>query len=426
MSKLIRQAISVIFRCNEEIFIIRRQNFLRSFPGYTAFPGGKKDKSDQCLLSTVHREMQEELDYQIGPDKKVILIAKATSPEFNPIRFETYFYLIDLLEKPVFEVDTNEAASFFWVKPEKIILDFMNGKILLIPPIQKIIQRLIEAKIDFIDLNKDRINPEHVPSVEAIYGIKQLMPLSNTIPPADRTNAFLVGDIEKIIIDPSPRDEYEFNKLCTTIGPITISFVLISHHHPDHHQFANTLARKYSCPIWISKDSYERILNKSMTYFDGIKVNFLKEGDIVATWLNQPVRAYAIPGHDEGHFGFAPDLMDWFIVGDLFQGVGTVVVGGAEGNMTKYIKSLKRVIKLCPRCVIPSHGIALGGTDILQKTLKHRLLRENQIFELIQKGKGIDEILDIIYFNIPPEVLIYARANIISHLNKLKEDGLIS
>ena len=93
--------------------------------------------------------------------------------------------------------------------------------------------------------------------------------------------------------------------------------------------------------------------------------------------------------------------------------------------MQKYLESLRKVISMKPSCVIPSHGIALGGTFILEKTLKHRMLREKQIFELHTKGLSIDEILNLIYFNIPKQVIKYARKNIESHLDKLKIEGRI-
>ena len=61
------------------------------------------------------------------------------------------------------------------------------------------------------------------------------------------------------------------------------------------------------------------------------------------------------------------------MAGDLFQGVGTVVIGEPEGNMQTYMETLKKVIKLNPKCVFPSHGIALGGSHILQKNLVTRI-----------------------------------------------------
>jgi hypothetical protein len=76
-----------------------------------------------------------------------------------------------------------------------------------------------------------------------------------------------------------------------------------------------------------------------------------------------------------------------------------------------------------PDCVIPSHGIAMGGVNILQKTLDHRLLREQQVKELSEKGKSLDEILHVLYFNLPQNLHRYARANIKAHLERLKRSN---
>ena len=91
--------------------------------------------------------------------------------------------------------------------------------------------------------------------------------------------------------------------------------------------------------------------------------------------------------------------------------------------MAKYMDSLQKVIDLDPKCVVPSHGVALGGTNILQKTMEHREMREKQILKLFKLGKNINQILDEIYFNIPSKVRKYAAANIQSHLKKLRSEG---
>lgn len=425
MSKSIRKAVSVIFRCGEKIFIIKRQNYLRAFPGYTAFPGGKKDKEDIDLETTVRREILEELNFEIPPTKKIVQIAKATSPDFNPIRFETYFYLIDLEEVPLFHVDENEFAMFEWIFPKDILFEYTQGKRLIVPPIKMVIDRLVSKNEDFIDFDEKRFDAHSVPSIETIYGLKQIMPLSNTIFPATRTNSFLFGEKIRTLVDPSPKNEEELEKLIKTLENESIDQILITHHHGDHHQFSPQLATFLNVKILISEDSYQRILKKSKNYFKNNSIQFLKDGDIIGDWQNQNIIAHHIPGHDEGHFALAPENLAWMIVGDLFQGIGTVVVGGDEGDMLKYMRSLEKVILMRPACVIPSHGIALGGTDMIEKTLKHRKLREKQVLELTLEGKTIDQILNLIYFNIPEGVLKYAKANINSHLEKLKKEQKI-
>ncbi len=427
-------AVSAIFHKRGTIYTITRANHLKAFPGYTSFPGGKVDKEDhaqnfsETLRKTLEREMQEELGIdlkeleRVGVIANIKQVAKATSPNFNPYIYETYFYLIELTEEVTFIEDAGEIAESFWSTPAEILNKFNTGSLLMIYPIRKFIEELSLGNTDYIDFDQQR--DLDIPMIEPKKNLLQIMPTSNTLPPATRTNAFLIGDKRKILIDPSPGSEQEYLKLKKTLSMFDIENILLTHHHGDHHENAPRLARELAVPILISSDSYERCLKVfGKNYFESCLVQFLSEGDQVTSWLGSPVKIYEVPGHDEGHLALAPDSMEWSIVGDLFQGVGTVVVGGDEGNMIKYFESLKKIIALNPKCVIPSHGIALGGTNILQKNLKHRELREEQIRDLFKLGKTKEEILATIYFELPAELKRYAMANIDSHLEKLSLEG---
>ena len=94
--------------------------------------------------------------------------------------------------------------------------------------------------------------------------------------------------------------------------------------------------------------------------------------------------------------------------------------------MRKYFASLKRVIELDPAVIIPSHGLALGGTHYLQQALRHREEREAQIRARHEAGLSEDQILDEVYRGIDPRLLPLARMNIRSHMAKLREDGVIA
>jgi hypothetical protein len=119
-------------------------------------------------------------------------------------------------------------------------------------------------------------------------------------------------------------------------------------------------------------------------------------------------------------------LWTWCIVGDLIQGIGTVVIAPPEGNMRKYFASLKRVIELDPGVIIPSHGLALGGTHYLKQALRHREEREAQILMRHEAGLSEDQILAEVYRAIDARLLPLARLNIRSHMAKLREEGLIA
>src|SRR3546814_19269597 len=97
-----------------------------------------------------------------------------------------------------------------------------------------------------------------------------------------------------------------------------------------------------------------------LDYFQGLAVHHYREGDVICRWLGRPVKVYEVPGHDEGQLALMPDDLAWCIVGDLIQGIGTVVIAKPEGDMRKYFATLERLIALNPRVIIPPHGMALG------------------------------------------------------------------
>ncbi len=436
----IKDSISAVFIYENEIFIIERQNYLKAFPGYSAFPGGKIDSDDSSHevkdvfkkynyetshINALEREISEELNinlYELYIQKKVDkihLLGEAISPAFNPYRFSNYYYAIHLNEKINIIADEDEAKKSYWITPQKLHEKYLKGEILAVPPMIYIMSHLGEdpKRLDYLDLNFTYDVDQTVPMIENISGIKQFMPLSNTLPPANRTNCFHVGDI---LVDPSPKNLEELDKLYNSIDGLDIKQVFITHHHPDHYQYSVELSQKLNVSIGISRDTYKRICKKEGDdYFGNTVIQFFKEGDVLTYWKEKPVYIYEVPGHDEGQLAFAPKSMEWFVVGDLIQGMGTVVISEPEGDMFKYFNSLKKVIKLNPKIILPSHGIPMGGVFRLEKTLEHRQKREDQIKELQSKGLTVEEMLPIIYKGTPQKLWSLAKENIKAHLKKI-------
>jgi ribonuclease/clavin/mitogillin len=448
MSSII-DAVSIVLTCGDEIFAIQRQNFLKAFPGYWAFPGGKVEAGDeklagnndlsknldQRLWGALVREAEEELGVNFnevaaaGGIDKINFLGLAVTPDFNPFRFATYFFKIQLKAKLNFVIDRNEARIAKWMSAEELLHQYDKGFILAVPPVIKVIETFgKDPHTESIpDLNFQYDNEKFVPYIESLKSVRQIMPLSHTLPPAVRTNAFLIGDGKnpKILIDPSPQDDLEYDKFLRTIKIFGVDQILITHHHPDHYERSNKLALELNVPILLSSFTFDKILSKNPAYFNGIETSFLREGDVITQWLGRDVKIIEVPGHDEGQLAVAPEDMSWFLAGDLFQGIGTVVIGGDEGDMAKYFKTLERVIKLSPKVVFPSHGIGLGGVSIIEKTLEHRKMRENQIKEFHLQGLKPEEMLDKIYADVPQKLWPYAMENIQKHLIKLKAENLI-
>ncbi len=444
MSSL-RESVSVIFRSRktQKIFVIERQNYLTVFPGYTAFPGGKVDKSDHesCKApfdmeerhwNALDREMTEELNFSLKENldslKNIELFGTAITPEFNPYRFRAHFFIIDLEEEIHFDVDEGEARKAAWFHPDELIERYQKNKLMAVPPIIKMFTCLKEKSFETpVNLSLPHIEGREVPMIESLYGVKQFLPLSNTFPPAKRTNCFIIGDAPlRLLVDPSPKDEEEKEKLIRSLDKIGFDAFFISHHHPDHHEYLPSLFEHYQKPVYMSETT-ERFIQKKwgQDYLKGMDIHHLVEGDQLGTTLGRPLFIYEVPGHDEGQLALAPQDLSWFFAGDLIQTVGTVVVGGDEGDMAKYFKSLNKVIALKPSFVIPSHGIAIGGTHKLEMTLKHRQHREDTIIDLLRSGADEDKILEEIYEGLDERLIKYARKTIKAHMDKIYREGLL-
>jgi len=444
------ESVAAVFCCQGEIFALRRQPYLKAFPGYESFPGGKIDREDSektfaaPLLSdwdgkqmhALVREVQEELGYDLpagiagGQVTAVHYLAKALAPPVTAVRFCLHVFRIDIETKPVFTPDSGEIADCFWKTPRQLLDEFDRGDALMVPPLRWVLQALERDPqgCDFGDLSPRFDADNYVLSLEFLSGVRTLPVPANTFPPEKRTNAFLLGDpgAPRILVDPSPESPQVLEKLLRTLQDETLSALFLTHHHHDHHEHATQLARRLGVPIWLSEDTRERIVQKhGDNYFAGISLETRREGDELTRWKGEAVRAYAVPGHDAGQLALAPESLRWFLVGDLVQSFGTVVISAPEGDMEAYFNTLERVIALDPAVVLPSHGAAMRGTLCLQATLQHRREREEAIRELHARGKTKSEILNIVYQGVEQSLLPYALLNIESHLDKLSREGRI-
>ena len=413
-----RESVLAVFRAEGEIFVIQRSDALAAFPGYHSFPGGKVD-AGEAPLEALAREVREELGYDLdsaaaaSPEE----YAEAATPEFMPYRFKSRFYLVDLKKKVDFPALSGEIKRGRWQKPADVYADYQNARALMVASTLEVVRGLCGSPAG----TRGRILYDYdaartVPVIEPLGGVVVFMPLSNTIPPADRTNAFLVGGV---LMDPSPRDGEELEKLLRTLEPYSVEEILITHHHRDHHERAPEIARTLGVGLAMSRDSADRIALKwGGDYFGGLGVRLLGDGSVLTRSGGEDVVVTAVPGHDEGQL--APRTSKWMIVGDLVQGVGTVRVGGDEGDMAKYFGSLQKVIDLDPPYIFPSHGPALGGIGRIRATLEHRRARERRIRELLNEGYDTDGIVRAVYGGLDPRLIGHAEETVEAHIKKIR------
>ena len=442
----VRKSVMGVLCFNDEYLFVKRQNYLTVFPGYTSFPGGKVEKEDDCnlpsmlegfsskVIECLRRELMEEVGFDLfkeiacGQVVDVINLGKVITPDFNPARFENFYFQINLKEKPNIVFDKNEIESISWETANKVLNRFRNDEILIVPPMLKLINGITSNLSLPLSLDLIYDSKKEVPTINPVHSVKQLLPLSNTFPPANRTNCFVLGDEGQrtVVVDPSPRDEIEYEKLKNSLSKYTIDLIFLSHHHPDHHEYSTVLAKNLNLPIGMSKDTRTRIESKyGDRYFDNIDVEIFNGGDVLTICNAENVVLHETPGHDEGQLSIIPVSKKWAILSDLFQSIGTVVIGAPEGDMKKYFASLEKIIEMKPNVIFPSHGIALGGVEKLIQTLGHRRDREKQVYELYTQGANEEQMLQVIYKGVDERLFPYARKTISAHLKKLEDEGKI-
>ena len=441
------EAVSAMLVCEDEIFVIRRQVHLHAFPGYHAFPGGKIDEADhlQSLLhpdvqqfptahlNALHRELDEELGFNLSrafSKRHVIDISRfgtAITPSFEPHRFTAHYYKIVLSQKPLFKLDSNEIHTANWVKPAQILAQYKRGDAMMVPPMRHSIAQLgndIQSR-NAAEFNL-HIGKQHLPCLEIIDGLTTLPIPSNTLPPATTTNALLLGDTDarQVLVDPSPKSKTVYQLLLNTLEDKPLDAILITHRHPDHHEHAMTLAREKQSPVMLTAQTLRRLKQEYGTkYVDNIELEIIHEGSEITRWKGQMIRAYELPGHDDGMVGLAPDGLNWFFICDLAQTNGSIVIPETGGDLAVYLRSLQRVIDLKPKAVLPSHGVPSGGTVLLKHTLAHRLDREKQVRAALDKGLRIEQMREKIYPLLDEHLIPLARQTLKQHIKKLKAEG---
>jgi glyoxylase-like metal-dependent hydrolase (beta-lactamase superfamily II) len=111
--------------------------------------------------------------------------------------------------------------------------------------------------------------------------------------------------------------------------------------------------------------------------------------------------------------------------GDAVLGRGTSVIDPPEGDLMRYMRSLKRMQDLSPRTIYPGHGpVVLRAAGKLAEYVAHRAMREQQVLSALREGVSTpEEMAPTIYAGYPPEVHELAVRSLLAHLLKLEAEG---
>lgn len=364
----------------------------------------------------------------------LVFAGRWLTPPLAPVRFDNRFFLLEWprerTPQPTLLGGEHDAGE--WIEPRAGLERWRSGEVIASPPILHLLRVLSE------DGPEEGLARLHDPSEANLGPVRRvefrpgvvLLPLETpTILPATRTNAYLLGREEVVLVDPASPYPDEIESLKGAMSAARrqgcrVRAIWLTHHHPDHVGASNAMREALGVPVMAHPATAERLRARGIAV-DGE----LADGDRVELAGSPPfpVRVCHTPGHARGHLCFYDETYGSLLAGDLVAGLGTIVIDPPEGDMDDYLASLERMAELDPKTLFPSHGpVVLEPAKKLLEYRDHRLWREERIVEAWKAGKkSARDMVGQVYSDVPAQVHPVAERQIEAHLIRLRRRGTI-
>ena len=260
-------------------------------------------------------------------------------------------------------------------------------------------------------------------------------------------NVFLIRDGgEAAIVDSGFGDDESYDKRIAFLrdaGVDKLKYIILTHHHYDHSSGARRLKEAMGAQIVVHQQEETLLLHPREDSGDVEIPEDQKEArEQAKKWMAEAAKAVPdvrvvdgevlqvgslhlrsvhAPGHTAGHLCVFLEEERALFAGDNVLGVGTTVTS----DMAEYIRSLRKMQSLGAAILLPGHGPAVKEPNRkLQELIDHRHQREEQIVDLVAKGKrDVKSLLKAIYPELDKRLHGMAQGQILSHLRKLRAEG---
>ena len=232
------------------------------------------------------------------------------------------------------------------------------------------------------------------------------------------TNTYIVGDA---VIDPGPAIDSHIERI---LQFKKIKWIFCTHTHLDHSPAAAALkaasgAQVLGRPAPEGQDA-------------GFKPDFVLENgqrvQIGAMSGSLSLRAIHTPGHASNHLCYLLEQTKMLFTGDHVMQGSTVVINPPDGDMRAYLQSLERLLAEDIAIIAPGHGYLIGAPrKEIRRLLAHRMNRERKVVAALVRLEhpSVDEMLPLVYDDVPERIHRVAARSLTAHLEKLVAEGAV-
>lgn len=235
------------------------------------------------------------------------------------------------------------------------------------------------------------------------------------------TNTYIVGAQDAwTVIDPGPASE-EHLRAILAAAPGRIVRILVTHTHKDHSPGAVALAAATGAPVLGRRAAHPMWQDESFA-----PASELLGGETLELAAGVTLQVIHTPGHASNHLCFLLQEEQILFTGDHVMQGSTVVINPPDGDMTAYLLALKGLQSRGIEWLAPGHGFLVAKPDaVLQALVSHRLRREAKVDAALRtlSAGTLDELLPLVYDDVPAALHGMARRSLLAHLLKLRDDG---
>ena len=246
------------------------------------------------------------------------------------------------------------------------------------------------------------------------------------------TGTYILGTGKVAVIDPGPDDEAHIAAILEALDGEEVSHILVTHTHMDHSPGCRPLQAKTSAPTYAYGPHGAGKMEQGVQVEEGGDMDFapdhlVKHGDVIegGDWT---VECIYTPGHTSNHVCFALREQKALFTGDHVMGWSTSIISPPDGDMAAYMQSLELLLERDDAVYWPTHGPSiLDPKTHVRAYIEHRLEREQQILDCIDKGTHhIRDMVPLMYRDTPEFMYPAAARSVLAAMENLVRKGQIS